>query len=273
MAGIFGIQNYHGVQDLPIQRATLLDAAQQRFHHPYHWHDFETSTIGAAIPHHYSNTKWPLVTHDGLYALALFGEIYLPDGTPLRESNFEDCFVRPFLAAPEQFLLKLDGAFSFALMSSNKCMIASDPFGSFPLHYTSSEDRFLFASQMEGLRSLMNDRSMDETGLLQYLGLGMTLAGRTTFSNISRLAGGTLLTVSREGIHQKQYYKPRYHANANETKPLLEQIRNDFERSVIRRANYPKVAAALTGGFDSRTTWSILLNATYTNSFAYSWLA
>ncbi len=259
MAGIFGVQHWGADHNVEIDIGVLLNVARQGFDHPALWHRFEAAGVGSTIPPHYSNTNWPLVTRDGQYALAVFGEIYLADGTPLREANYEDRFIRPFLASPETFLLSLDGVFCFALMSTAQCLIVSDPFGSFALHYIQTKDRFLFASQMEGLRRLTNDQSQDETGILQSLGLGMTLASRTTFSNISRLAGGTILAASKEGIRTQTYFKPSYHAKPKEVKPLLEQVRTDFERSVLRRADYPNVGAALTGGFDSRATWSVLL--------------
>lgn len=259
MAGIFGIQQYNGTRDIRADLATLRSAAQQGFEHPSAWHTFETAGIGAAIPHHYSNTKWPLVTRDGMYALAVFGEIYLADGTPLRETNFEENFVRPFLASPDTFLLTLDGAFCFSLISERECIVASDPFGNFALHYAVTPEQFLFASQMESIRNVLKTRSMDEMGMHQYLGLGMSLAGRTTFSGISRLASGTILTASKGRIHERRYFKPSYHANPHETTSLLERIRTNFEQSVLRRTHYPNAAAALTGGFDSRVTWSILL--------------
>ncbi|MDP4200524.1 MAG: hypothetical protein Q8922_15045 [Bacteroidota bacterium] len=261
MAGIFGIRSSNHVRDLHEDSSKLLHAAQQGFNHPHTIHFFEDSAIGCATPHHYSQTKWPILSSDRRYALAVFGEIYLPDGSPLRSENFEVGFLRPFLKSKQEFLRKLDGAFVFALMNEDECTIANDPFGNFALHYALLPDGFVFASQMEGLRSLLANRVLDKTGIQQYLGLGVTLGGRTTFEGITRLAGGSYLVISRNGIERCRYFKPTYREEPSDaTNTNLATIEEALQTAVKKRTAYSKVVAGFTGGFDSRATWSIILN-------------
>ncbi len=259
MSGIFGVHFWNGGENIEQSAKSLLLASQQGFHHPEKYHLFRSGAIGSAVPHFYSATQWPLVTKDGLYALSVLGEIYLPNGAPLRETNFEEGFIRPFLHSPKEFLRTLDGAFQLAMMSDAECWLATDPFGTFALHYFSSQSKFIFSTQGSALSTALEQKGLDEQGILQYIGLGQTLRGRTLFSHINRLGAGTLLHAFANGLTRERYYAPRYQAEVAGSSVTLERIRSAFETSVIQRSQYPNATAALTGGFDSRATWSILL--------------
>ncbi len=259
MAGIFGIQSYAGSLGVEQQAKQLLHIAQQGFQHPSGIHHFASSAIGSALPHFYSGTNWPLVTHDGRFALVVFGEIYLASGEAVREYNFEERFIAPLLASPDRFLLTLDGAFCFALMSQEECLLVNDPFGTFALHYGALPSGFIFSSQMQGVGSALSSTALDEKGVFQTLGLGMCLAGRTLFEGVSRVPGASYLRASRDGIALKKYFVPCYGESVEPVVSTLNRIQAELEESVVLRARYSEPIAAFTGGFDSRATWSIIL--------------
>ena len=260
MAGIFGFVQFDKVIDGKKSCLKLLQIAQQNFSLPsnYFLDKDESAALGFALP--YSSDYWPLTSNNGNYYFQLFGEIILPDGSLLGRANFDDYFLKPFLKDPDYLLTKIEGAFIFALYNKpeKEFTIVSDTFGNFSLHYSSGQNLFVFSSQMHGIIKVLGKSEWDSKGLNQFLGLGLTLNGRTIYKNIFRLEPGTLLKVNSKGITTFTYSKPFYQPESN----LSENI-NVIRQSIIdsihnRLKNYHKIGAALTGGYDSRVTWGII---------------
>jgi hypothetical protein len=241
----------------------MLAAAKQGFDLPGHVEMLGNGFVGRACKPFYSPTSWPIVSADGQYALAVFGEIYLSDGSPLREDNFESRFLRPFLQDPRRILLELDGCYSFAVVShTGELWLATDPFGTFALHYSTVDDGLAFGSQMAAVQSLRNKCSTDRIGVEEYLGLGMTLRGRTLVADINRMGNASLLHRLPNGVTTvAQYYRPEYREKSRDVRRTLSEIHQILAEGVARRTSYENVAASLTGGFDSRATWSMILAA------------
>lgn len=225
--------------------------------------------IGCAVPHHYSNTKWPIISRDGQYALAVFGEIYLPDGTPLRNNNFDDGFLRPFLESGVDFVRELGGNFNLALMCADECYVVNDAFGTFPAHYSAANRQFAFSTQMLPLHRLNPDKGIDEKALFEHLALSQSLSSRTMFRDVRRLARGTILQYTRSGIKTSEYINRRFHPSAS-VMPELETVYASVGTAIEQSANYPRVTAALSGGFDSRMTWSVLLARSFASDVVAS---
>jgi hypothetical protein len=197
---------------------------------------------------------------DKNYTLQLFGEVYLPDGNLLSETNFENGFLKPFLEIESKFLVKLNGAFLLSLYnkSANTIKLINDPFGNFSLYYLHHTDIFIFSSQIHGIVEAIQEKSWDNEGLKQLIGFGYTLNGDTYYKNVKRLQAGETLTFSRQKISIKKY-DSIYYCSENFSKSNIQQIQDTFISSIASRINnYSLPGAAITGGFDSRVTWAII---------------
>lgn len=260
MAGIFGFLQFDKVIDGERSCLTLLQTAKQNFSHPsnYFLEKDKNSALGYSLP--YIQGNWPLTSNDGNYYFQLFGEIILPDGSLLDQNNFDDYFLKPFLKDPENLLNMIDGAFIFALYNKpeKEFTIVSDTFGNFSLHYIFKQNLFVFSSQMQGIIKILGNSEWDSKGLNQFLGLGLTLNGRTVYKNIFRLEPATLLKVNSKGITTYIYSKPFYHPefNLNENVNIIRQSIIDSIHNRLK--NHDNIGAALTGGYDSRVTWGII---------------
>jgi hypothetical protein len=227
-------------------------------------HLFTNGWTAIDCPPYYGQPAAPLVSPDGKHAAVVFGEIFLGDGSRLSTSNFENKFLKPFLRDKTEFLRTLNGGFAFAIMSNDECTIANDPFGTFPLHYTINDKLFAFSTRMLPLLKVANNSGTDQRGLFENLGFSHSLSGRTMFSNINRLKRGTWISVGRE-VKTEEYIDRSYNPS-HDVKTDLEAIYGALTESVQRSATHERVTAALSGGFDSRLTWSLLLHNKFDNS-------
>ena len=256
MAGIFGITYAHPGRDPRASAARLAHAFRMPNALEQRCHYFLDGAIGA-VPRT-SDTPTLLLSDEGKSAFAILGTMYLPNGTPLNKSNFQKKFLDPFLASGSIFLRELTGGFCFALMKEGECILANDPFGNYMLHYAANKEHLIFSNRMMSLRDLLSS-SFDDIGLLQHLGISQSLNGRTFYEGINRLPRGTVLRYCGGNVFSEEYITRHFHPSSD-ISGTLETIRlelsNSIERVIPSGSN---VAAALTGGFDSRMTWSMIL--------------
>jgi hypothetical protein len=256
LAGIFGIIDYSKSLDVMKRAEQLCATAKQGFEMPSSFHRFTNGAIGYACPPHYSDTRWPLISRDRRYALSVLGEIILPNGIPLDSNNFDEDFLRPFLLTKGDFLSKLRGGFNLALMNEEECIVANDPCGNFMLYYAENKDSFAFSNQMMALSS---ERCFDQRGVWEHLGVSQSLGGRTILKGIQRVTRGTLLVFNKNGLKCEEYITRSFFPT-NEFKTALEEVYNALEISIVQACSSGNITAALSGGFDSRMTWSIILS-------------
>ena len=267
MAGIFGLLDFSGRTDIRAAAEKLRAAAKQNFGFPSAIREFRNGAIGFAFPNHYSDTKWPLNSADGKLSLVVFGEIFLPNGEPVRSHNFETGLLEPYLREGKAFLQKLDGAFIFALMSEEICVVVNDASGNFGLHYSTGEGHFAFSTQMMSLLPFTSEQGFDERGLFEHLAISQSLDGRTSMRSVQRLPRGSILTYSREGAKLEEYISREFHPSAD-VKTELIIVYDALAHSVVQSARHERTTAALTGGFDSRMTWSLVMKCHRESSVA-----
>jgi asparagine synthetase B (glutamine-hydrolysing) len=255
MAGIFGAFSRGGNTDRGMIAKRMQDAARGDSSQTDALLQFGTSFIGGAGPA--ANYKPPMISSDGRYALLLFGELYLPSGSRLQQTNFEREFLLPYLVSPTDYLRNVEGGFTLAVMSNDRCIIANDAFGNFPLHYIATNDLFAFSTQMLPLRSLTKQNGLDDRGLLEHLGLSQSLSGRTMFEGVKRLPRGTWMSASADGLKTDEYISRTFHPSGD-VKANLSRVHDALSESVQRAALLEDATVALTGGFDSRMTCSLI---------------
>jgi hypothetical protein len=260
MAGIFGYKIHSNNFDASKISKCLIQHAQQDFKHPTNLISIHSKKVGLGFVMPYGDTSWPLKSDDGNYYFQLFGQIILPNETKLTSKNFQNGFLNPFLKSKHEFLLKLQGAFVFTLYDkkAKKFTLVNDPFGNFSLYYFSDKRITIFASQLHAITEIINDKQWNEEGLGQYLGLGFSMNGLTIYKNIKRLQPAEIVTLSQDQIHSENYYTPNYTADGN-IKEETDNIKNAVISAIdAQLKNNSSIGAAITGGFDSRVTWSII---------------
>lgn len=268
MADIFGFLQFSPLLDARASCLKLQKSAQQGFRHPanYYLHEGGMVCLGFALP--FVERRWPLISKDGNYILQVFGEIILPDGSLLNPENFDHSFLTPFIQSEKLFLKQLDGAFIFALYSKkeNQFTLVNDPFGNLALHYSYQKNGFVFSAQMNGIRAVLGNCEWDEQGLNEYIGLGLTLNGRTLYKTIKRLKPASILRVGLSGLTEVEYLKPEYGYEPSSNN-AFDLIKEAITVSIANRLrNHQRIGAALSGGYDSRITWSIIHHLKSTDS-------
>lgn len=197
---------------------------------------------------------------DNSFVVRLAGTAYLSSGGELSEDTVEE-FISRFRRSPEESLRSLDGAFALAVLcDTGDCWLATDHFGTLPLHYRVSAEGIVFGSSMSDVRS--GDSSLDQDSLLVYFGLGLTLAGATYYQGVRRLGNATILRWSPDGhFTELQYYRPNYTVADRPLEDSLESIRSVLTEGLTHRLRGRGLMAALTGGLDSRMTWAMILGS------------
>jgi hypothetical protein len=272
MAGIYGIWQFGNSDSIEGKATILYEGASYANTLPR----VEMSTVdgtvlfGCAQAPLYSASIWPQTSRDGNFLFSIQGEAFLASGAPISEQNWESEFLPKFRSSPSETLLTLDGAFELVLYDARKqqLILASDRFGNFALHYTDTKEYFAFGTQMHGLAKLRKAQ-LEDSGIAQFIGLGYTMNGTTQYSGVKRLPAASILTRTNEGTSIVEYYRPRFTQQANPSKQTLgnwgDEFAEIFRESVARRIQRKNeserpVAAALSGGYDSRLTWSAIQN-------------
>jgi len=202
---------------------------------------------------------------DKRYHSVLFGKLYSVNSkTALTEPTMQHQYiVEEYLQQGASFLNAVEGSYLLAIFDSmnEELMVINDHFGSFPLNYLFEKGELIFSSQIRSIFALSGNTGLDETAFSEHLSMGLTINGRTFIKNIYRLWPGSVLKVSRNKLDIKEYFKPRYHMHRSiDIQDKLEEASTDLAFSFKNKlTDRHKTAAALTGGFDSRVLWSVIL--------------
>jgi len=260
MAGIFGFFNLNEQADPEEKISILQQKSDQDFNHPSNIIMTKNFALGYSLPHY--DKSWPLTDKDNNFVYQKMGEIYFSDHKPVSKFNFENQFLSQFLNSPNTFLNSINGAYIFILFDKlkNELYIVNDPFGNFALYYYSDGNGIIFSCQIHGIIDVLKSKEWNIAGLHQYLGVGFPMNGDSLYKNIFKLEPATIIRFSDKGIRKSSYYKPRFIPSGN-PEENISQI-SDSLTDIIEKniAAYDKIGAALTGGFDSRITWGIILN-------------
>jgi asparagine synthase (glutamine-hydrolysing) len=150
---------------------------------------------------------------------------------------------------------KFRGMFAFALWDSQKeqLFLARDRCGEKPLYYWYNENRFVFASEMKALISLLPVRpELDPASIDMFLHYEYVPEPRTLLKGVDKLAAGYYILLDRK----EWRISPACYWNLERIPPLdgdpAELIRHELEKSIqlTLRSDVP-IGIALSGGIDS----------------------
>ena len=153
-----------------------------------------------------------------------------------------------------------NGMFLAAAYRDGLLRVLSDPWGTLPLYYGSSDDSVAFSTSLRLLRSWRARHGglrVDESGRSQFLLFGLTLAGRTAIEGVRRIGRAEILDFdfrsTSVSLSRRTYYRPD---TTPRSSPSLEadmvEAFHASTRTLLEQSPGPCLSA-LTGGMDSRS--------------------
>ena len=164
-----------------------------------------------------------------------------------------------------QFLQYLDGMFAFVIHDKikNELFIARDRSGKKPFYYYHYENKFVFASELNCLKSMVS-LEINNENFYQYLRLGSFYRQFTPYKNVTELTSGSFIIVDCNTLTTSQtrwwniadFYAKK---NNDSIEEALQKTDDYLHKAVKRRIDSSdlEVGCFLSGGIDSGIITSI----------------
>jgi asparagine synthase (glutamine-hydrolysing) len=165
----------------------------------------------------------PFSDETGRYTLVYNGEIYNylelktwleGRGHRFRSRTDTEVVLRGYMELGPGCVERLIGMFAFALWDARAetLFLARDRIGEKPLVYADVDGSVTFASEIDALLADPGvPRSVDEVGLLAYLGTGKCVPfPRTAYERVKKLPPAHAMTVTRHGAVLRRYWGPDF---------------------------------------------------------------
>jgi asparagine synthase (glutamine-hydrolysing) len=270
MCGIFGEVRYEAGAGRPVGPA--LDAMRHRGPDASgEWSD-GTCALGhrrLAIIDLSEAGRQPLGNEDGTVQVTFNGEIYnfaalrkelRGVGHRFRTRTDTEVIVHAYEQWGTRCVDRLRGMFAFAVWDQRRrrLFLARDRVGKKPLFYTRQADRFLFASELQGLLAdPAVPREVDFASLDTYLSYGYIPAPASAFLGVAKLPPAHWLTLDlRPGgpdVRVERYwaleYGPKLRLSEAEACEALREALTEAVR--LRMVSDVPLGAFLSGGIDS----------------------
>ena len=163
------------------------------------------------------------------------------------------------------FLNYLDGMFVFIIHDkiTNSLFIARDRAGKKPLYYYKDEERFVFASELNCLKSMI-PLQLEENNFYHYLRLGSFYRQLTPYKNVTELAAGTFLQIDCNTLQLEQtrwwnihdFHKQQNKVTFDEALQTTDELLHKAIRRRLESSDL-EVGSFLSGGIDSGLTTAI----------------
>jgi asparagine synthase (glutamine-hydrolysing) len=216
----------------------------------------------------------PMSSPDGSVTIAFNGEIYnfrqlrqqlVQEGCQFKTSGDTEVLLHMYLRNELAMLEHLEGMFAIAIYDGrkNRLLLARDRLGEKPLWYADLNDRIVFASEAKALlHHPAVDKSLNRSGVTNYLSFGYVHAPHSIWNGISKLLPGHFLVA--EGVNRRieRYWRPRMIELPPGPQEQIQMVREMIEASVQARmiADVP-LGALLSGGVDSSIIVALMCKA------------
>jgi asparagine synthase (glutamine-hydrolysing) len=160
---------------------------------------------------------------------------------------------------------ELRGAFCAAVLdeAAGELLLISDRFGSYPLYWFSTPERFVFASELRGALRAHPRPALNARAVADLLKFGFPLGDKTLAAGVDLLASGSTLayrwrdqTVSVESYGSIQ---DSFRQSGIDRPQYVENVQRAFARSMDRAVSGShRYALSLSGGLDTRVMLSAL---------------
>lgn len=158
---------------------------------------------------------------------------------------------------------------------------ARDKMGVRPLHYYFKGGLFIFSSSKRSFKHIVDgliDLNVNENYLKRVVGALSQVPEETCYLNVSRLMPAEILTVKKNRISKRRYWKLQTGRKIHYQKPndYIEHFNEIFSEAVkCRVGSIESVGCELSGGLDSSGVTAManqLLNADERELFTYSYV-
>lgn len=153
----------------------------------------------------------PMENEDGSFVITYNGEIYnyldlkkklIKLGHVFRSNSDTEVLLHLFEEYGEKCLEKIKGVYAFAIWDekNKKLFLARDKFGTKPLYYTFTKNKFIFASEIKAILTNKEiKREVCYEALNEYFTFQNIYSERTLFKNIKLLPAGHKMIVDKSG--------------------------------------------------------------------------
>lgn len=158
-----------------------------------------------------------------------------------------------------KFLQYLDGMFVLAIHDKvkNEVFIARDRAGKKPLYYYIDNEKIVFASELNCLKTMV-PLEIENANIFQYFRLGSFYRKFTPYKNVKELGSGSFLIINTEEflITETRWWNINDYYKRKSTDSVEESLSktDDFLHSAIKRrleSSDLEVGSFLSGGIDS----------------------
>lgn len=270
MCGIFGFTNYKE-DDLAKARASL-DLMSHRG--PDQWSDYKNESVymghrRLSILDLSVNGRQPMTNEQESVWVTVNGEIYnfksireeLKNKYKFNSNSDSEVVLHGYSEWGIQGLLqRIDGMFAFSIFdkSCNKIFLVRDRVGIKPIHYSVSQNRFHWASELEVIASFLENKNLeiDYTSVYDFLTYQYVPTPKTLYKSIYKLEPGHFIEFD---INTKMLSKNKYWnletSEINVSDSEAEQhvyhlLKKSVEEQMV--SDVP-VGFFLSGGMDSST--------------------
>jgi len=201
--------------------------------------------------------------------IALFGELFSIEGNNISDlSDAEKLFVH---LESKKNIDSANCLFVSAYFNENTLTISNDRIGTYPVYIFQNGISFIISTDLKEIISSI-DVEFEESCIDEYLVLGFLLQPKTAFKNIRRLQPGSSVSINfiDNEITEKNYFIPFFQVDSSLTgMDFYSALEIAIKRSCEKESR--NLSAALTGGWDSRLTWSFILknNYNFISSFSH----
>lgn len=199
---------------------------------------------------------------DGRFILHVFGEVILPSGTVLDSIAAAKQFIKSIIGNESEYLTTCRGVFCIVLYDNltRTLKLITDGFGNLAMHYHYTDGTLFFSTDLGKLTSMIAPVTLNNNAILEYLGFGQPLGGKTFFSGIHRVDRASVLKCDKDGISIKKYHTFIYIPSEKKEIPaILSNLEEEVLASVCSIPDVPSTEVSLSGGFDSRITAAALI--------------
>lgn len=209
----------------------------------------------------------PLAIDEGRAWIAFNGEIFNyvelrreleAHGHQFKTRSDTEVLLRAWQQWGEAAFEALNGQWAAAIWEPGpqRLVLSRDRLGIRPLHYTETNDRVLFASEVKALFAADPNipREFDPVGLDQALTFWAPVAPRTIFRNVFELEPGHLRTYCGGTVTDKAYWQPSYAPTfTGSASDAAVAVREALEKATALRMLRADVDVGcyLSGGLDS----------------------
>jgi asparagine synthase (glutamine-hydrolysing) len=169
------------------------------------------------------------------------------------------------------FLHRLRGEFAFALWDGVKesLYLVTDRFRIHPLFYYQDNEKFVFASRMQGILACPSkvDRTISHEAIVDVMASSIIPTPRTIFQEIKKLPPGHILSYEKGNIKLTPYWGMNFlQASSAGESVLTRELRTRFADSMSIRLAHDvatdRIGTFVSGGIDSSTVTGVLTQLT-----------